>query len=162
MSENSVIDEDWLGKRAAVQLSETTMRLSKSVEIQVRLDSLVPEKMLDFVVAEGVQVAACCSYYDRHGPVMLMVTDDNVLATAILEAAGCRCKSDSVVTVEVRGHPAAVARLGMRLSSAGLGILHSYATRAKDDRSVTIFKTTNDDQAIALLQTQPPEMPGYL
>jgi hypothetical protein len=129
----------------------------KEVELAVRVGNKTGAlgQVLSAVAAQGVNVLAYCSYSDRDDAIILLVTE-NALATKLaIEAAGFKCKANSVVVVGAPDHVGAAAQLGAYLGRAGIDILYSYASSAGSERFFAVFKTMNDEQAIRVLEASP-------
>ncbi|HUI07943.1 MAG TPA: hypothetical protein VL486_13160 [Verrucomicrobiae bacterium] len=129
----------------------------KEVELAVRVGNK-PEALgnvLAAIAARQVNVLAYCTYSDRDELVILLVTDNAFVAKAALQAAGFPCKANSVVLVGATGEMGAAARIGAHLGMAGVEILYSYASASGGDHFCAVFKTSNDEQAIATLEGCP-------
>ena len=129
-------------------------KAQKEVELAVRVGNQ-PEglsRVLATVAQHGVRVVAYCAYSEREETVVLLVTENPFDAKRALEGAGYRCKANSVVLVGSIHQVGAAAHLGTSLKYAGVEILYSYASSAGADRLFTVFKTTDDERAIRVLQ----------
>jgi hypothetical protein len=128
--------------------------VTRQVEITVRITSepAALGKLMAVVGSCGAEVLAACSYWDHAGTVMMLVTDDAVRTTRALGAAGFQCRSNPILLIETPDKPGLAARLGVKLSAAGIGVLHSYAFRSDRNRSYVVFKTADDDRAMYLLE----------
>jgi hypothetical protein len=111
-------------------------------------------QLIAVVTSCGTEVLAACSYWDRSGAVVMLVTENALRATHALEAAGFKCKSDSIVLIEAPDKPGLAAFLGQKLAAAGVNVLYSYAFRSDRDQSYVVFKTTDDERAIYLLELE--------
>jgi hypothetical protein len=125
----------------------------KEVELAVRLGSEPGAlgTVLSVVAREKVNVLAYCSYSDRSETVVLLVTDNALLAKRSLEAAGFSCRANSVVVVGATNQVGGAALLGARLGHAGIDILYSYASSASGSQFCAVFKTSDDQRAIGVL-----------
>jgi hypothetical protein len=129
----------------------------KEVELAIRVGNK-PEalgEVLAAVAARHVNVLAYCTYSDCDELVILLVTDNAFVAKTALQAAGYPCRANSVVLVGAADEVGAAARIGVHLGMAGVEILYSYASMSGSDQFVAVFKTTNDEQAIATLEHCP-------
>ena len=100
----------------------------------------------------GADVLAACSYSDGGGTVVKLVTPDVHRPTRALCAAGFDCQSQEVVLVETPDRPGLAALLGRKLTAAGIGVLCSYSFRIGSHQSHTVFKTTDNERALYLLE----------
>jgi hypothetical protein len=123
------------------------------VELAVRLGNEPGAlgRVLSVVAAAKVDVFAYCSYSDRQETVVLLVTDNALSAKRALEAAGLLCRANSVVVVGATEQVGGAALLGARLGYAGIHILYSYASTAGPDQFYAVFKTSDDQRAISVL-----------
>ena len=129
----------------------------KEVELAIRLGNEPGAlgKVLSTVAGERVNVLAYCSYTDRTDTVVLLVTDNALLAKRTLELAGFSCRANSVVVVGASDHVGGAALLGARLGFAGIDILYSYASSSGSNEFYAVFKTSNDQRAISVLEVAP-------
>ncbi len=129
----------------------------KEVELAIRVQNIPGAlgKVLATVAERGVNVLAYCAYSDRDEAVILVVTDTALKAKLGLEAAGFRCKANSVVVVGATDRVGAAAQLGAHLGTAGIDILYSYASSSGGEQFFAVFKTMDDEQAIRVLEASP-------
>ena len=126
----------------------------KTEEIAIRIpDAVRSEELLTTIKTRGIQVLAHSCVPAPKGALALVVTDQPQQAKAVLEQKGLECKTNPVVLVSALPHPAVAARLGMELTAAQIGIRYSYATWCEAPQVHVVFKTTDDDQAVRILQT---------
>lgn len=129
----------------------------KEVELAVRVGNKPGAlgDVLATVAARDINVLAYCSYSDRDDAIILLVTENALGAKLAIEAAGFRCKANSVVVVGAPDQVGAAAQLGAHLGMAGIDILYSYGSSAGSDRFFAVFKTMNDERAIRILDASP-------
>ncbi len=129
-------------------------KASKEVELAVRIGNRPGAlgDVLAAVAARDVNVLAYCTYSDCDELVILLVTDNALAAKAALQATGFSCRANSVVLVGATDEVGAAARIGAHLGMAGVEILYSYASSSGGHQFCAVFKTTNDEQAIATLE----------
>jgi hypothetical protein len=127
----------------------------KEVELAVRLGNEAGAlgKVLSVVAEVKVDVLAYCSYSDRHETVVLLVTDNALLAKRALETACYSCRANSVVVVGAADRVGGAALLGARLGHAGIDILYSYASSSAGAQLCAVFKTSDDQRAITVLDS---------
>jgi len=127
----------------------------KEVELAVRLGNELGSLggVLSVVAKENVNVLAYCSYSDRSETVVLLVTDNALLAKRALESGGYTCRANSVVVVGATDQVGGAALLGARLGHAGIDILYSYASSSGSSNFCAVFKTSDDQRALAVFDT---------
>jgi hypothetical protein len=129
------------------------LRICKTDEIAVRIpDPASAEDLLTAIKARGIEVLAHCWVPAPEGALSLVVTDKPEHAKALLEQSGLECRTSPVVLVSTPPQPAIAAQLGMHLDAAQIGIRYSYAARLEATQAHVVFKTTDDDHAIRVLQ----------
>lgn len=132
-------------------------KASKEVEISVRVGNkraAVPE-VLSILAARGLNVLAYCTYTERDDLVILLVTDNALVAKDALQNAGFSCKANSVVLVGAAHELGSTAIIGAHLGLSGVEILYSYSSQLGGDQSIAVFKTTDDERAIQALEICP-------
>lgn len=129
----------------------------KQVELAVRVGNKPGAlgEVLTALATCGVNILAYCTYSDRDELVVLLVTDNPLAAKDALQIAGFSCKANSVVLVGATDEVGAAARIGAHLGMAGVEILYSYASSSGGDQFCAVFKTNNDERAIATLEVCP-------
>ena len=129
----------------------------KAVEISVRVGNkpAIVQEVLSALAARGLNVLAYCTYTERDDLVILLVTDDALVAKDALQNAGFSCKANSVVLVGAALELGSTAIIGAHLGMSGVEILYSYASRLAGDQSLAVFKTTDDERAIQALEFCP-------
>jgi hypothetical protein len=129
----------------------------KEVELAVRVGNRPAAlgEVLAAVADRDVNVLAYCSYSERDDLVILLVTDNALLAKDALQRVGFSCKANSVVLVGASDEIGSAAIIGAHLGMAGVQILYSYASSSGGDQFVAVFKTTNDERAIQALEICP-------
>jgi hypothetical protein len=127
----------------------------KEVELAIRLGNEPGAlgKVLSVVASQNVNILAYCSYTDRNDTVVLLVTDNALESKRALEAAGFSCRANSVVVVGATDQVGGAALLGARLGFAGIDILYSYASSAGHEEFYAVFKTSDDQRAISVLDS---------
>ena len=133
-------------------------RVRKAVELAVRIGDGQGGfgEILEVVATSGVNVLAYCSYRDQLDSYVLLVVDDSQKAKRALEGTGFDCKANSVVVVNASDQVGAAARIGAHLDRAGVGILYSYASAIAGGEFFAVFKTSNDEMALAALAGELP------
>jgi hypothetical protein len=129
----------------------------KEVELAVRVGNKPGAlgQVLTAIAAQHVNVLAYCTYSDSDELVVLLVTDNALSARQSLQTAGFSCKANAVVLVGATDEVGSAARIGAHLGWAGIEILYSYASSSGADQFCAVFKTNDDERAIATLEACP-------
>ncbi len=130
-------------------------RARKEIELAIRLGAEPGAlgRVLSTVADKGVNVLAYCCYSDRDETVVLLVTENALAAKEALEAAGFSCRANSVVIVGAADQVGGAATLGTQLGHAGIDILYSYASSSGSRQFYAVFKTSDDQRALSVLDT---------
>lgn len=132
-------------------------KATKEVELAVRVGNR-PSALGDVlaaIAARGVNVLAYCTYSEQDDLIILLVTDNALMAKDALQNVGFSCKANSIVLVGASDEVGSAARIGAHLGLAGVEILYSYASSSGSDQFVAVFKTTDDERAIQALEICP-------
>jgi hypothetical protein len=129
----------------------------KEVEFAVRVGNkpLAAQEVLSILTARRLNILAYCTYTERDDLVILLVTDNALMAKDALQSAGLSCKANSVVVVGAPHTLGSTAIMGAHLGLSGVEILYSYTSRLRGDQSIAVFKTTDDERAIQTLEVCP-------
>jgi hypothetical protein len=130
------------------------MGATRQTEITVRAASqpAILSRLMATTACCGSEVLAACSYSDGAATVVKLVTQDARRTANALRAAGFECKSNPVILVETPNKPGLTATLGAKLTGAGINILYSYSLQSESHQTCLVFKTTDDDRAIYVLE----------
>ena len=105
----------------------------------------------------SARVLACCSYCDRFGTIVRVVTEDAEKTADALAAEGIGCRKDSVVVIRTQSSLAATVRVGTLLSQANIQVLYSYSSWDEENYWTAVFKTADDARAARRLLAQASE-----
>jgi hypothetical protein len=111
-------------------------------------------KLIAITVSCGAEVLAASSYWDGGSTVVKLVTEDARRTVGALQAAGFDCRSNPVVLVETPDKPGLPQFLSDKLVSAGINVLYTYSFRSDRDLNYVVFKTTDDERAIYVLEVE--------
>jgi hypothetical protein len=126
----------------------------RETELAIPVDGVpgAEEAVLSTVTERGANVRALCSYNDRDRTMVLLVAEDPPRAKQALEDAGFDCRANPVVVVGLENRIGAIDQLGLHLHEAGINVVRSYASYARDEEAYAVFKTRDDARAIKVLQ----------
>jgi hypothetical protein len=129
---------------------------TRQIEITVRTTNQpsLMSKLIAITVSCGSEVLAASSFWDGNETVVKLVTEDAFRTTRALQAAGFNCHSNPIVLVETPDKPGLSEFLSEKLVSAGVNILYSYSFRSDRELTYIVFKTTDDERAIYLLEVE--------
>jgi hypothetical protein len=131
-----------------------TASVLQETELAIPVDDVpgAEEAVLSTVTQRGANVRALCSYNDRDRAMVLLVAEDPPRAREALEDAGFDCRAHPVVVVGLENRIGAIDQLGLHLHKAGINVVRSYASYARDEEAYAVFKTRDDARAIKVLQ----------
>lgn len=133
------------------------LQICKADEIAIRLpDADRAGDLLTTMKTRGIEVLVHCCVPTQSGALTLVVTDKPQQAKAELEQAGLECQTSPVVLVSAPHQTALAAQLGQHLTAAQIGIRYCYAAWFGATQARVVFKTTDDDHAIRVLQDCAP------
>jgi hypothetical protein len=129
---------------------------TRQIEITVRTVNQPASmgKLIALTVSCGAEVLAASSYWDGNETVVKLVTEDALRTARALQAAGFNCRSNPVVLVETPDKPGLPEFLSDKLVSAGVNILYTYSFRSDRELNYLVFKTTDDNRAIYILELE--------
>lgn len=129
---------------------------TRQIEITVRTvnQPSLMGKLIAITVSCGSEVLAASSYWDGNDTVVKLVTEDAFRTTRALEAAGFNCRSNPVVLVEAPDEPGMPEFLSDKLAGAGVNVLYTYSFRSDRELNYVVFKTTDDNRAIYVLEVE--------
>ena len=119
-------------------------------------------EVLKTLGAAGVGVLAHCSYSDTFATTLLLVVEDDALARQVIDDLGLKSNSESVVVVEMNRRLGLAAQIGAWLTSAQIHIVYSYVNWRRDEGMFAVFKTTDDHQALQVLESKSVPARGSL
>jgi hypothetical protein len=137
------------------QTQRTVQFARKETEIVVHLKN-EPASIGEVTVAAtspNVEILASCFYWQRNGAVVRLVSEDPARTAQALARAGFQYQTDSVLLIGLQERPGIAARTGLLLATAGIAVSYSYVSRTDRHKAFAVFKTTDDDRALRLLQT---------
>ena len=128
--------------------------IHKQVEIVVHLNNEPASvgKVMVAATTPNVEIFASCFCWQRDGAVVRLVTEDARKTAQALAAAGFQYETDSVLLIGLRESPGVAAQAGLLLSAAGITVSHSYVSWTDHHEAFAVFKTTDDDRALRVLQ----------
>jgi hypothetical protein len=85
--------------------------------------------------------------------ILRLIVQDWQTAKTVLEKAGCVVKITEVLAIEVADRPGGLSRILEIVDGAGLNIEYMYAfTEKRGDRAMLVFRFTDPDAALKVLQ----------
>lgn len=129
-------------------------QVSRRGEISVRVpaQSAALARMMTIVTGTGAEVLASCSYWDKSGTTVLLVTDNPKTTARALTEAGFSCDTHSVVVVGPAFNPGIAPRVLPDLGAAGINILYSYVAYTEDRGGYVVMQTADNDRAMRVLE----------
>ncbi len=140
------------------------LRICEMMELTVHLKDGTSTlgKFMASATSCSARILACCSYCDRFGTVVRVVTEDAEKTAQALAAEGIGCRKDSVVLIHTQSSPTAAARVGTLLALADIQVLYSYSSWDEENLWAVVFKTADDARATRLLRAQAGGSGSYL
>lgn len=126
----------------------------KQIEVVVRLNN-TPTSVAEVMViasAPSVEILASCFYWEHDGTVLRLVTEDPQRTGRALASAGFLCQTDSILLFGPYNQPGAAAQARACLAEADIGVAYSYVSWSERTGAFAVFKTTDDDRALRVLQ----------
>lgn len=129
-------------------------KVRQEVELAVRVKPHQAglKDVFQIIASRNINILAYCSYFGQHEAVVLLITNNSPAAKAALQSAGYVCDVNHVVVVSDCDRVGAAAQLGTQLDGAGVRILYSYASSLPGNQYFAVFKTSDDEQALRVLQ----------
>jgi hypothetical protein len=129
---------------------------TRQIEITVRTvnQPALMGRLIALTVSCGAEVLAASSYWDGDETVVKLVTEDAFRTARALQAAGFNCRSNPVVLVETPDKPGLPEFLSDKLIGEGVNILYTYSFRSDRELNYVVFKTTDDNRAIYILEVE--------
>jgi hypothetical protein len=142
------------GARRGIGRPRTIRFARQQIEVVVHLNNESASVGEVMVVATSPNVAVLASsfYWSRDGAVVRLVTEDPQKTEQALAAAGFPCATASVLLVGLQQQPGVAAGIGVQLAAAGIAIRYSYVSWTDHNEAFAVFKTTDDDRALRLVQ----------
>jgi hypothetical protein len=147
---------------AAETASAEEISVSQRTELTVQTcpAPAVIDRITALLSAHAIRLLAASPLCDNRLTTVMLVVDDGATARALLQEEGFRCVSETVLLIEAPRQIGLFARLGHQLWQEGIGICHSYVFYSERQRVCAVFKTTDDDRALAVLAGQRPAVSG--
>ena len=127
----------------------------EQVEIAVHLNNETASvgKVMVAATAPNVEILASCFYWQRDGAVVRLVTEAPQRTAQALANAGFECETESILLIGPMKRPGVAAQMSVQLAGAEIGILYSYVSWSERTEAFAVFKTTDDDRALCVLQS---------
>ncbi len=98
-----------------------------------------------------VNIADICAYGMQGQANFMLLTDSNAKAKKALAPLGVELKENEVFAVEMTNRPGELQKVAQKLADAGINILYMYGTSAAGRSATGVFSTSDDAQAIKLI-----------
>lgn len=98
-----------------------------------------------------VNISAICAYGMQGEANFMFTTDSNAKAKKALAPLGIEIKEDDVCSVELTNKPGELQKVAKKLADAGINIIYMYGTTAAGRSATGVFTTSDDAQAIKLI-----------
>ncbi len=108
-------------------------------------------EITDAVKDAGINILAVCAWVEGDVGKMLMLTDNNSQAAALIESVADSCESQQVVTAKVANRAGALNELASKLAEAQIGIEIIYAAPGDADQALIVLSTTDNEKAAGLI-----------
>ncbi len=126
-------------------------------EITNQLKIAAPDKVgrlaeiTETIRDEGINILAVCAWVEGNVGKMLMLTDNNSQAAALVESVADSCESQQVVTTKVDNQAGTLHAMASKLSQAGIGIETIYAAPGDANQALVVMNTTDNEKAAGLI-----------
>ncbi len=98
-----------------------------------------------------VNITNICAYGMQGQATFMVITDGNAKAKKALAPLGVEIKEDNVIAVEMANKPGELQKTAEKLAAAGINIVYMYGTTTGGRTATGILTTSDDAQAIKLM-----------
>jgi len=128
--------------------------VSRQVEltVQIRRGPVALGHLIAALNSCGAHVLVAHSHETPTGTTVRLVTDNAPRTTHALEGMDLRPTAEPVVLMELPDQPGLIARLGAKLTAAGIQVLYSYSFHSERWLLYAVFRTSDDHRAVYLLE----------
>ncbi len=98
-----------------------------------------------------VNINAICAYGMQGEANFMFTTNSNTKAKKVLAPLGAEIKEGDVFSVELTNKPGELQKVAKKIADAGINILYLYGTTAAGRTAAGIFSTSDDAQAIKVV-----------
>ena len=98
-----------------------------------------------------VNMAAICAYAMENAAYFMLTTDSNAKAKKTIAPLGVGIAEKDVVEVEMANKPGELQKVAKRIADAGIDIQYMYGTARGGKTAVCIFKTSDDQKAVKVI-----------
>ena len=126
-------------------------RLQQQIRLTTQDEVGKLAKCSDLLGEKGINVLAACAWIEGDTGHMLLITDDNQAACAVLSEEATSCQMQEVVTAMVPNKPGAMRSGAKALAEAGVSIRHMHATTAGAGEAMIVMDTSDNAKAVEIL-----------
>lgn len=134
------------------------MSVRLDVQVCVRLANRMgaASQLMEVLHQDRCALLAHCIYHERLQTVVLLVAEDSDALLACLKRHRIDAAATRVLVSQSEYVIGLPAQLGAMLANAGVQIHYSYATCSGRDQLLVVFKTSDDQRALRVLEQNPP------
>jgi hypothetical protein len=103
------------------------------------------------LAAAKVNINNICAYGMQNEATFMLTVDSNAKAKKALAPLGVEIKENDVIIVEMPNKPGELQKVAKKIGDAGINIIYAYGTSAGGRSGNCIFATSDDAQAIKLI-----------
>jgi hypothetical protein len=103
------------------------------------------------VAGAKVNIIGICAYAMENTAYFMLTVDSNAKAKKALASLGVGIEEKDVVEVEMANKPGELQKVAKKIADAGINIEYMYGTAGKGKTPTCIFKTSDDQKAIKII-----------
>lgn len=101
--------------------------------------------------AHGINIVAIGAYDKSGMGEFYLMTDDNDAATRLLVDMGAEVVENAVVVIDLEERPGSLGEAARAIADGGVNISWVYATTSGAGREMAVFRTADNEAAVALV-----------
>ena len=111
-------------------------------------------EITDAVAGKGVNIEHFCAYAADDKATFCLLTSDNEMAKATLQAKGFQVRENDVILLRLWNRPGSLAAVAKKMKQNGVDLENVYGTSSKiGERMTFIFSTKDNDKAAEVAAT---------
>ena len=103
------------------------------------------------VAGAKVNITGICAYPMENNAYFMLTVDSNAKAKKALASLGVAIEEKDMVEVEMANKPGELQKVAKKIADAGIDIDYMYATAGKGKTPTCIFKTSDDQKVIKII-----------